>query len=155
MLKISFLELIMRGIPEGLLFFLAVYAFSKNFIEVKKYLFSSILYSFMVYLIRFLPIQNGADYILNLSVLIVLTVFVNKFPIIRSIKIGIIIMLIEFICEGINVFFIQSIFKKNWNVIFKDDVLKLIYSSPSLLLFGCIVIVYYIVLWKRKELKCT
>lgn len=155
MLKISFLEFIIRGIPEGLLFFLAVYAFSKNFIEVKKYLFSSILYSFMVYLIRFLPIQNGADYILNLSVLIVLTVFVNKFPIIRSIKIGIIIMLIEFICEGINVFFIQSIFKKNWNVIFKDDVLKLIYSSPSLLLFGCIVIVYYIVLWKRKELKCT
>lgn len=153
MLKVSFLEFIMRGIPEGLLLFLAAYAFTKNKIQLKKYLVSAISLSVSVYLIRFLPIQNGADSMLNLIVFIALTVFVNGFPIVQSIKVGIVIMLLEFICEGINVFVIQFILKKDLNLLFKDPMLKIMYNIPSLLIFGCIVIMYYIRLWKRKELK--
>lgn len=153
MLQISFPEFIIRGIPEGLIFFIAVYAFTKNVIQIKRYLLSSILYSVMVYLIRFLPIQNGADFILNLIVLIVLTVIVNKFDIIKAIKAGIIIMLLEFISEGVNIFIIQFILKKDLNAAFKDPMLKIIYTSPSLLIFGFIVITYYTRLWRRKELK--
>jgi hypothetical protein len=154
MLQISFPEFIIRGIPEGLIFFIAVYAFTKNVIQIKRYLLSSFLYSIIVYLIRFLPIQNSSDYILNLIVLITLTVIINKIDIIQSIKAGIIIMLLEFICEGINIFLIQFILKKDLNAAFKDPMLKIIYTSPSLLIFACIVIAYYIRLLKRKELKC-
>lgn len=153
MLKVSFLELIMRGIPEGLLTFLAAYAFTKNKIQLNRYLISAMLLAVSVYFIRFLPIQNGVLAMLNLIVFITLTVFVNGFPVIQSIKVGIVIVILEFICEGVNVFVIQLILKKDLNVIFKDPMLKIIYSIPSLLLFGCIVIVYYIILWKRKELK--
>lgn len=153
MLKVTFLEFIMRGIPESLLFLLATYAFTKNKIQLNIYIITSIVYSVVVYLIRFLPIQNGADFMLNLIVLIAMTVFINGFSVIQSIKAGIVIMLIEFICEGANVFVLQFILKKQLNVIFNDPMLKIIYSSPSLLFFSCIVIVYYIILWKRKELK--
>lgn len=153
MLNVSFLEFLLRGIPEGLLFYLAAYAFTRNKIHLKRYLFSCILQSVIVYLIRFLPIQNGTDAILNLILLITITVIVNKFEIIQAIKAGIIIILLEFICEGVNVFFIQFILKKDLNVLFNNPMLKILYSSPSLLLFGCIAIVYYIRLWKRKELK--
>lgn len=153
MLKVSFLEFIMRGIPESLLFFLAAYAFTKNKIQLNKYLISAILVSVTVYLIRFLPIQNGADSILNLFLIITALVIINKFDIIQSIKAGIAIMLLEFMCEGVNIFFLQFILEKDLNSLFRDPMLKIIYNIPSLLLFGCIAIVYYIILWKRKELK--
>lgn len=153
MLKITFLEFIIRGIPEGLIFFIAVHAFSKTKIQVRRYLFSSILYSVMVYLIRFLPIQNGVDSILNLIVLIIFAVIGNKIDIVKSIKAAIIIMLFEFILEGANLFAIQFVMKKDMVLIFKDPVIKTIYFIPSLLIFGCIVFGYYIVLLKRKELK--
>lgn len=153
MLKITILEFLIRGIPEDLIFFLAVYAFTRNRVQVKKYLFSVLLQSVIVYSIRFLPIQAGVDSVLNLILLITLAVIVNKIEVIKVIKAGIIIMLLEFICEGINVFILQFIMKKDLNSIFGDPMLKILYSSPSLLIFGCIVIAYYIILLKRKKLK--
>lgn len=153
MLKVSFLEFIIRGIPEGLIFFLAAYALTKNKIQYNRYLISAIVLPISVYLIRLLPIGNGANSILNLILFIVISVFINKFSIIQSIKTGIIIMIIEFICEGVNVFFIQFVLKKELNEIFKDSILKILYTSPSLIIFACITIIYYIRLSKRKELK--
>ena len=48
MIRITFEEFILRAIPEELIFILAAYAFSKKAIEIKKYLFSSILFAFAV-----------------------------------------------------------------------------------------------------------
>lgn len=153
MSKISFLEFIIRGIPEGLIFFLAMYAFTKNKINTKKYLTSSILYSVMVYLMKFLPIQKGVDYILNLILLMVLTIIINKIDIVKTLKASIIIMLVEFMCEGINVYFVQFVMKKDLNELFKNPMTKIVYSYPSLLIFGCIAVFCFIRMLKRKELK--
>ncbi len=153
MLKVTLLELVVRGIPEGLLFILLTYAFSKRFIHTKRYLVASVLYSVGVYLIRLLPIQTGADFILNLVLLITLTVMVNKIEIIKAIKAGIVAFLLGFVSEGVNFFFVQFILKKDMNVIFNNPVLKVLYASPSIIFFGCIVITYYIMLRRRKELK--
>lgn len=153
MLKVSFLEVIIRGIPESLIFFLAAYAYTKSKIKLDKYLISVILQSVIVYIVRFLPIQNGAYVILNLGLFITILIIINKFEIIQAIKAGIIIMLCEFICEGVNVFFLQFILKKDLNPLFKDPILRILYSSPSIIFFGVIVIAYYIRLLKRKELK--
>lgn len=153
MLKVSFLEVIIRGIPESLIFFLAAYAYTKNKIKLDKYLISVMLQSVIVYIIRFLPIQNGAYVILNLGLFTTILIIINKFEIIQAIKAGIIIMLCEFICEGVNVFFLQFILKKDLNSLFKDPILRILYSSPSIIFFGVIVIAYYIRLLKRKELK--
>lgn len=153
MLKVSFLEVIIRGIPENLIFFLAAYAYAKNKIKLDKYLISVMLQSVIVYIIRFLPIQNGAYVILNLGLLITILITINKFEVIQAIKAGIITMLCEFICEGMNVFFLQFILKKDLNPLFNDPILRILYSSPSIILFGIVVIAYYIRLLKRKELK--
>jgi len=153
MINVSFLEFIIRGIPEGLIFFMAAYASAKNIIQVKRYLLSSLLGAVIIYLIRLLPINNGAGFIINLIIFMALAVIINKFDIIQSIKAGIIIMLIEFISEGVNVFVIQFILKKDLNYILSDPIRKIMYFTPSLLIVGCIVISYYIILLKRKELK--
>lgn len=153
MIQISFLEFLIRGIPEGLLFFLALYAFSKKTIDIERYLFSSIVYSISIYIIKFLPVKNGTELILNLMVFISITIFLDKIDIIQSIKSCITIMLLEFICEGINVLAIQFILRKDVNEILKNRMLKILYSSPSLVVFGCIAIFSYIKLVKGKELE--
>lgn len=153
MLKISFVEIILRGIPEGLLFILAGYAFSKYTIQVKRYLISSMLYSVIVYSIRYLPIEYGANTILNLIVIIILLISINKIDIIKAIKSGILVMLLGFISEGVNMFILQVILKKEINLIFNNNLLKILYGIPSSLIFACVAVTYYLILLKRKELK--
>jgi branched-subunit amino acid transport protein AzlD len=152
MSKATFLEFIIRGIPEGFLFVLAVYTFSKTYINVKKYLFSSILFAVIVYTIRQLPIQPGAVTILNLIVLICLMVFINKVDILKAIRAGIIIMIIGFICEGVNVVIIQFLLgKEQLNIVFSNPTLKVLYGIPSVLIFGCIIVIFYLKLLKEKR----
>ena len=153
MIKITFLEFLLRGIPEDLIFFLAFYAFTKNKVQVSRYLVSSLVQATIVFSIRFLPIDTKVDTILNLILLITLAVFVNRIEVIKAIKAGIIIMILELLCEGINIFILQVLMKKDLNSIFADPMSKILYSSPSILIFGCIVIVYYFILLKRNELK--
>jgi hypothetical protein len=151
MLKATFLEFIIRGIPEGFLFVLAAFTFSKTSMTAKKYLISSILFASIVYLVRFLPIQFGAMTILNLIVLICLMVYVNKADVLKSIRAAIIIMILGFICEGINVLIIQNIFRKDMNEIFNNATLKVLYGLPSVVFFGCIVVFCYVKSLKEKS----
>ena len=155
MTKISFLELIIRGIPESLIFFLAAHAFSKTAIKMKKYLLSSALLATIAYLIRFFPVNAGVVFILNLLVLIALTVYINKFAIIVAIKASVLAFLVMFVCEGINIFVLQYLMKIELESIFKNPILKILYSAPSILVFGVIALSYYIRLLKRDELTCN
>ncbi|GIM28590.1 hypothetical protein CPJCM30710_12560 [Clostridium polyendosporum] len=153
MLKLSILEFLFRLIPEGFLFILASYTLSKNLIDKKRYLISSIILAIIVYSIRSLPIHYGVHTILVLIIHIVLTVNINKIDIIKSIESGITTIIIEFICEGINVFLIHKVFKVDIDVIFSQPLLKIIYGIPSLLMLGCIIVLWYIRLLKKKELR--
>ena len=119
MLKLTLLEFFLRGLPEGFLIIFAVYAFSKTVINIKRYIVSSIIFVIAVYLIRLLPIQYGVHTILNIIVIIVLAVNINKIGIIKSIQASIMTIILEFICEGINIFIIKYIFKEDINVSIK------------------------------------
>jgi hypothetical protein len=154
MLKLPLLEFFFRGIPEESLLIFAVYAFSKTIVDVKKYVMSSILLIAIVYLIRFLPIQFGVHTILNLIVMILLTVNINKIEIIKAIKASIIAIILESICEGINIFIIQYIFKLDINSVFKDPILKILYGIPSLLIFACAIGLYYHRFLKKRVEGC-
>lgn len=153
MLKLTLLEVFLRALPEGFLLIFAVYAFSKTVISVKKYIISSIIYVIAIYLIRLLPIQYGVHTILNIIVIIVLAVNINKIVIIKSIKASIMAMILEFICEGINVFIIQHIFKRDIVYVLGIPLLKIIYGIPSLVIFATTVFTYYFYLSRRKKLS--
>lgn len=153
MLRISWFEFIVRGIPEEFLFVLAVYAFSKTGINLKKYLLSGTLFWVLAYLIRLLPIQYGIHTILSLIALIIIVNFINKIDIIKSIRAGLIAVILQFVFEGINVLFIEFILKKDLNSTINNPILMTLYGLPSIILFGIFVITYYVRLSKRKELK--
>ena len=152
MLKLTLLEVFFRGLPEGLVAIFAVYAFSKTVLNIKRYLLSSIIFITAVYLIRLLPIQYGVHAILNIIVIIVLTVNINKISIIKSIKASIMTVILEFICEGINVFIIQHIFKVDIVYLLSESSLKILYGIPSLLIFAIIVSTYYFYVARRKKM---
>lgn len=154
MLKVTPMEFFVRGIPEAFLFFFAVYAFSKIFINIKRYIISSVLYGVMVYIVRFFPIHYGVHTIINVFIIIILAVNINKIDLIEAIRSAIMIIILQFICEGINVLIIQYVFKVDISYVFNDPALKILYGIPAVLIFLFVVIWYYITLLKRKELKC-
>lgn len=155
MLKLTPMEFFTRGLPEAFLFIFAAYAFSRRVIDFKKYIISSLLYGLMAYIVRFLPIHYGVHTIMNVFIIIVLTVNINKIDLISSIRSAITVIILQFICEGINVLIIQYIFNVDINYVFNDPVLKTLYGIPSIIIFAFVAIIYYIRLSRRKELKYT
>ncbi|MGH4050772.1 MAG: hypothetical protein ACREVX_05380 [Clostridium sp.] len=153
MLKLTLIEFFFRGLPEGFLFMFGVYVFSKTVINLKRYILSSIILVGAIYLIRLLPIQYGVHTILNIIMLIILTVNINKIGIIKSIQTSLMVMILEFICEGINVFIIQYIFKANIIYLLSEPTLKILYGIPSLLIFTAIVVTYHFYVARKKKLS--
>lgn len=154
MLKLTPVEFFVRGLPEAFLFIFAAYTFSKSIINIKKYIISSVLYGFLAYMVRFLPIHYGVHTILNVFILITITVNINNIDLIASIRSAIIAIIMQFICEGINVLVIQYIFNADINYVFNNPVAKTLYGIPSIIVFASVLIIYYIRLLTRKELKC-
>lgn len=153
MLKLTLLEVFLRVLPEEFLIIFAVYAFSKTVFNVKRYIITSILLLIAVYIIRLLPIQYGVHTILNIIVIIVLAINISKISIIKSIQASIMAVVLEFICEGINMFIIQYILKVNVVNILSNTSLKILYGIPSLVIFATTVCIYYFYLCRRKKLN--
>jgi hypothetical protein len=153
MLKLPLLEFFFRGLPEEFLIVFAIFAFSKTAINIRKYIITSVSFVILVYAIRFLPIQYGVHTILGLIVGIVLTVTINKIDIIKAIQASIMTIILEFICEGINVFIIENIFKADVKYVLNEPWLKILYGIPSLLIFAGVVSIYYFSLSSRKKLR--
>lgn len=153
MLRLTWFEFFVRAIPEQFLFVLAIHAFSKIRIDLKKYLLSGMLAAIILYLIRLLPIQYGVHSLVSLIILIVIVSYINKIDIIKSIRSGIVSFILCFILEGINVVFIQFVLKMDLNSIMNNHILKTITGLPSLIVFGIVVIAYYYRLSKREELQ--
>lgn len=153
MFELSLVEFWGRALPEGFLFVFSLYAFSKTAINKRNYLVSSILMGVLIFIVKLLPIHYGVHTILNIILLIILSVNINRISIIKSIQGAITLIILQFICEGVNVFIIQYIFKADMKYIFSDSILKTLYGIPSLIIFAVVMGVYYFILFKRKRLK--
>ena len=153
MLKLTWFEFLIRTIPEEFLFVLAIHAFSKTKVDLKRYILSGVVASIAAYLIRLLPIEYGVHSLLALIFLIVMVNFVNKIDIIKSIQSGIIAFIICFVFEGLSLSFIQFILKKDLNIVMSNSINKTLIGLPSLVFFGIVVVIYYYRFSKRKELK--
>lgn len=153
MLRLTPLELVARLIPEVLLFILATYTFSNTKINLKKYVLSSAALGICVFLIRMLPINYGVHTILNLMMLTIITVSINKIDVIRGIRSSIVTSIILFICEGLNMVMLNVRFGDSVEQVISNPTSKTIYGIPSLVCFSIIVITYYCYLNKKGRIK--
>ncbi len=140
MLKLSIMEFFLRALPEAFIFVLGAHAFCKKNICIKPFFISTILYSIVAYLIRMLPIHFGVHTIILIIIYILLMHFINDLDIIKSASAGLILMIVLFAAEWLNVYILTNILNLDINIMFKNPLKKLLYGIPSLLLFSIIIV---------------
>ena len=138
MLKMSFLELFIRLIPESFTMLYLINVLSKEKITIRKYLIISAFVSILVYLVRFLPIYFGIHVIVNI-IIYIYVVTVSGIPIVKSIRNTLLAFLILEFCEFINMILLLVFnieIDEYTNIIFKN-----LLGSPSLILLILIIII--------------
>lgn len=151
MLKLHPIEFFLRAIPEGFLFVLAVYIFSKTKIDKKKYIICSVIFAISMFIIRLLPINYGVHTILSLMLLVLLITTYNKMDVIKAMKSVLIVVLMQFLIEGINVLILTLIPSINIDNLFKDPITKTLVGLPSLIVAYLIVYSFYLLNKKKEE----
>lgn len=146
MLKVTLIECILRGLPETILFVWAMYLLNDTPMKYIRIIFTAIIITIIIFIIRLLPINLGINSFLAIILLIYLNIVINKFTIKQSISTTILIFAIEYFAEMINMIVLQFL-KLDVNTLFKDPMNKVLYSSPSLVLLIIIVLIIY----KAKE----
>ncbi|MEG2353011.1 MAG: hypothetical protein RSB70_00045 [Clostridium sp.] len=147
------LELLLRGIPEAFLMVLAIHAFSKEPIRWKRYILSSVSLLICAYIINMLPINYGVRTMLNLTILIILSININKIEVLRAVKSSLFIVIAQYIFEGVNLILIQFVFKADINKILENKISRIIYGVPSIIMLAIVVVVYYILVVKKSIVK--
>lgn len=151
MLKLQPIEFFFRAIPEGFLFVLAVYIFSKTAIDKRKYMICSGIFAIIMFMIRLLPIEYGIHTILSLILLVVLTTMYNKIDTMKAMKSVLIIVLMQFIIEGINILILNLIPNINIDSLFKDPISKTLLGMPSLFMAYLVVYLFYLISKRKKN----
>ncbi|MDQ0148235.1 hypothetical protein ACFO6R_03205 [Eubacterium multiforme] len=145
------MELIARGVPESFLFVYAVCILTNTKIDKKRFFMSSILLALIGFFIRLFPISYGIHTILNIVVLVILSTYIVKINILESIKASIIICIIMFVCEGINMLLIQVLHGNDIAQILTNPALKTIYGIPSLIMTMILVLIIKFIMNKKEE----
>ncbi len=143
LLRISLLEFILRVVPESLLIILATYLFNYKKIELKPYTIASVFIAVSTYLVRMLPINYGVHTIINIIVCILVIVAINKIKPIKAIQSIFKIIIILSACEWINVAVLDKVMKLDLKVVFNGPLKKILYSTPSLVMFGIVIFLFY------------
>lgn len=136
------IELIIRAIPETLLFVGASFVLTKTKIDKKNFVLSSCILCILPYITRLLPVDFGITSLFSLIFLVFSNVKINKIKPVDSIKASVLIYITMFLSEFINITFMQGVLKINMNEVFKNPVTRSISGIPSLFIF---VIVIFIV----------
>ncbi|BCZ45910.1 hypothetical protein psyc5s11_19770 [Clostridium gelidum] len=155
MFEMSLLFLIGRVIPESLLFAWAFYTLSQTKIHVKRCFLSVIIMVILACGINLLPIHCGVHTLLTMVGIIITNIVINKISTIKSITVTFGTIIIEFICEIIDLFTLHYFFNVDTEYIASNAQLKILYGLPSLLLFVLIIILLKAIIIKIEIKKAT
>ena len=151
MLKVSLIDLLFRGVPEALILMWGIYLLNFKKMNVKLYLFSSLLYVFSVYLVRILPIDYGVHTMIGIIIIIFIATFINKITIIKAISSTLILVISLSICECLNVLILDNLLQFNIKQSLSIPIKRNLYTSPSLILFISIIALFNKYIDNRKE----
>jgi hypothetical protein len=141
MIRLTFVEFLFRAIPESFLIVMIACIFCNKNIAKILIIKATLIFSISVYLIRLLPIALGVHTIIASICFVIIGVCVLEI----SINVSVFSMLIStislYICELMNSFLLVIIFKIK---VFPSIKVRLIYNTPSLIMFMFIVLIIYV-----------
>ena len=136
-------ELIVRVIPEMILFIGASFALTKTKVNKKNLVLSSLMLCVILYITRLLPVNYGIPSLVSLISLCFLNVKINKIKTIDAIKASVLIFITMFVSEFISIVFMQVVLKINMNEVFKNPTTRSISGIPSLFIFAIVIFIIY------------
>lgn len=151
MLQTTFLEFLLRGIPEAFLLILSSYIFSKKKINAMEFLLFGSILAIIAYIVRFLPIHYGVHTVLNVFTFLVICILGLKNNYLTAMKNTIFIFISQSLCEAINILLVKKIFNINMGTLFQDSYIKLLYGIPSTVMLCLMVIFSYLIMIRRGE----
>lgn len=143
MLQLSLIEFIFRAIPEALILSFGVYTFAHIPVSKRIIIKTSLILAIIIFGVRSLPISYGIHTLLGLTAIMVIVRVLHKVDFVKAIQGVIITVIIQFIVELINTFWIQVVLSKDLEMIFTNPYKKLAYGMPSLLIWGVIIWIFY------------
>ena len=152
MQRLTWIDLLLGVIPENIVFILGSYVFSNTQIRIKKLLLSVFLISLSTYLVKLLPIQFGVHMFIFIMVFVLILFFINHIDIIKAVTWVLLLFIIRLVTEWITLYVLKEFFNISINTLLDEPMKKLLYTSPSLLMFLIVVSITYICK-KRKNRK--
>ncbi len=129
-----------------------VYAFNRQRIIVKSYVFASLLVIVVSYLVRLLPISFGVHTIINMLIMFLICIIVLKMPAYKTIQSALLVTVLLLICEMIDVAIIISIIGRiTFEKMMLNPLQKAIAGLPGTIFFVIIVITSYIILNNHRK----
>ena len=149
MLKLQWIEIFLRCIPEMLLIIWGIYVLARKSFNVRNYIILSCILGLYSFLVRELPIYFGVHTMI-ITISIISIMIIQGIPLVTSIYSTLIMLFILIIAETLNKF-ILSLFNISFVFTNMNPVKKSILTLPSLIiLFLSIIIIQNIV---KKNLK--
>ncbi len=144
MLKLQWIEIFLRCIPEMLLIIWGIYVLARKSFNVRNYIILSCILGLYSFLVRELPIYFGVHTII-ITISIISIMIIQGIPLVTSIYSTLAMLLILMIGETLNKL-ILSLFNISFIFTNIDPVKKSILTLPSLIiLFLSIIIIQNIV----------
>ncbi len=153
MLKLHWIEIFFRGIPESFLVLAGICVITEKFLPIKNYIISSILLSLCIFFIRRLPMYWGIHTLIFI-ILIISIMFIQGIPLTSSICGTFCMLLILSTSEVLNIL-ILNIFHIKTTLLYIDSISasikKCLLGIPSLIMvFLFVLILYY---FKNKHIN--
>ncbi len=145
-ISISITQLIIKGIPEGMLTVLAIHFFTRTKIDLKRYLLLCVLYISATYIIRCLPIKLGINTILSMLVLILVFQVAYKAQlekVAKSVISCVAILIFIVFSEALNIMLLEFVlgYDKAASLLQSEDMLiKSVSITPSTVFFAIFII---------------
>jgi len=155
-ISITIVELLIKGVPEGLLLILALHLFTRTKIETKKYFALSVSYVVITYFIRMLPIQLGINTMLSILTLVLLYQLAYRSQLEKLAKLvasAVAILILIMISEALNIVLLKMIFgmDKTLELLSSNNGLTKSFSTIPSTVFTAIFILAVDMLLKKLE----
>lgn len=151
MMKLHYIEILLRSIPEALLIILGICIVARKSIDMKIYVFSGIIIGIINFFIRMLPIYFGIHTFIDV-VLIICTMVIIGIPIVKSIYGTLLMTLILSLSEYLNIAMLRLL-NVNTNIGFINPVMKSVFGIPSLIITGLFIIIIHYFIKRKEEFK--
>lgn len=158
-IAVSLTMFLIKGIPEGFLVALCMHFLLELKVDIKKYIYISLIYVLVTYLIRFLPITLGINTIIFLFVMIYsfqAFYHIGFSKMVREVISALIILVFIAVSEALNFMLLVMLYgpeKANELVGSTSQISQALYTMPSTVFLAIFTVICYFIIKIIRQIR--